>query len=173
MGTLESKVVFYSSNSLKLFVMSCVFDFVIFPRQIDYFQVSRPQQFDIMLMPNLYGNIISNIACGLVGGPGLVSGMNIGNEYAVFETGTRNTGTSLAGKNQANPTAFIRAAADMLRYLGLEQHANLVSDSLYRTLVEKRIHTPDIGGAATTTEVIDSVLEFIEQEMEESKWRAR
>ncbi|PIO58881.1 hypothetical protein TELCIR_19673, partial [Teladorsagia circumcincta] len=48
--------------------------------------VSRPQQFDIMLMPNLYGNIISNIACGLVGGPGLVSGMNIGNEYAVFET---------------------------------------------------------------------------------------
>ncbi|KAK6755853.1 hypothetical protein RB195_014317 [Necator americanus] len=78
--------------------------------------VSRPQQFDIMLMPNLYGNIISNIACGLVGGPGLVSGMNIGNEYAVFETGTRNTGTSLAGKDMANPTAFIRAAADMLRY---------------------------------------------------------
>ncbi|KIH68261.1 putative isocitrate dehydrogenase, NAD-dependent [Ancylostoma duodenale] len=135
--------------------------------------VSRPQQFDIMLMPNLYGNIISNIACGLVGGPGLVSGMNIGNEYAVFETGTRNTGTSLAGKNRANPTAFIRAAADMLRYLGLEQHANLVSDSLYRTLVEKRIHTPDIGGTATTTEVIDSVLDFVEQEMEESKWRAR
>ncbi|EPB66496.1 putative isocitrate dehydrogenase, NAD-dependent [Ancylostoma ceylanicum] len=135
--------------------------------------VSRPQQFDIMLMPNLYGNIISNIACGLVGGPGLVSGMNIGNEYAVFETGTRNTGTSLAGKNRANPTAFIRAAADMLRYLGLEQHANLVSDSLYRTLVEKRIHTPDIGGTATTSEVIDSVLEFVEKEMEESKWRAR
>ncbi|VDM78557.1 unnamed protein product [Strongylus vulgaris] len=78
-------------------------------------QVSRPQQFDIMLMPNLYGNIISNIACGLVGGPGLVSGMNIGDEYAVFETGTRNTGTTLAGKNLANPTAFIRASADMLR----------------------------------------------------------
>ena len=48
--------------------------------------VSRPQQFDVMLMPNLYGNIISNIACGLVGGPGLVSGMNLGNKYAVFET---------------------------------------------------------------------------------------
>ncbi|VDL70176.1 unnamed protein product [Nippostrongylus brasiliensis] len=110
--------------------------------------VSRPQQFDIMLMPNLYGNIISNIACGLVGGPGLVSGMNIGTEYAVFETGTRNTGTSLAGKDSANPTAFIRASADMLRYLGLNEHANIISDSLYRTLVEKRVHTQDIGGIA-------------------------
>ena len=49
-------------------------------------QVKRPQQFDIMLMPNLYGNIISNIACGLVGGPGLVSGINLGDKYAVFET---------------------------------------------------------------------------------------
>ncbi|KHJ93157.1 isocitrate dehydrogenase, NAD-dependent [Oesophagostomum dentatum] len=135
--------------------------------------VSRPQQFDIMLMPNLYGNIISNIACGLVGGPGLVSGMNIGDEYAVFETGTRNTGTSLAGKDMANPTAFIRASADMLRYLGLDHHANLISDSLYRTLVEKRIHTPDIGGTAKTSEVVASVLEFIEKDMEESKWHMR
>ncbi|XGW03514.1 hypothetical protein V3C99_015025 [Haemonchus contortus] len=135
--------------------------------------VSRPQQFDIMLMPNLYGNIISNIACGLVGGPGLVSGMNIGDEYAVFETGTRNTGTSLAGKDAANPTAFIRASADMLRYLGLNHHANMISDSLYRTLVEKRLHTPDIGGTAKTSEVVKSVLEFIEEEMEANKWRAR
>ncbi|KAK6021005.1 dehydrogenase, isocitrate/isopropylmalate family, partial [Ostertagia ostertagi] len=126
--------------------------------------VSRPQQFDIMLMPNLYGNIISNIACGLVGGPGLVSGMNIGNEYAVFET---------AGKDAANPTAFIRASADMLRYLGLNHHANMISDSLYRTLVEKRLHTPDIGGTAKTSDVVKSVLEFIAEEMEEHKWRAR
>ncbi|KAK6034460.1 isocitrate dehydrogenase, NAD-dependent [Cooperia oncophora] len=136
--------------------------------------VSRPQQFDIMLMPNLYGNIISNIACGLVGGPGLVSGMNIGNEYAVFETvRNRNTGTSLAGKNVANPTAFIRASADMLRYLGLNHHANMISDSLYRTLVEKRVHTPDIGGDAKTSDVVKSVLEFIGEEMEEHKWRAK
>ncbi|VDO38433.1 unnamed protein product [Haemonchus placei] len=135
--------------------------------------VSRPQQFDIMLMPNLYGNIISNIACGLVGGPGLVSGMNIGDEYAVFETGTRNTGTSLAGKDTANPTAFIRASADMLRYLGLNHHANMISDSLYRTLVEKRLHTPDIGGTAKTSEVVKSVLEYIEEEMEANKWRAK
>lgn len=129
--------------------------------------VARPQQFDIMLMPNLYGNIISNIACGLVGGPGLVSGMNIGDMYAVFETGTRNTGTLLAGKDVANPTAFIRASADMLRYLGLNQHANLISDSLYRTLVERQIHTPDIGGSAKTSEVVESVLDFIGQELKQ------
>ncbi|VDL81757.1 unnamed protein product [Nippostrongylus brasiliensis] len=109
--------------------------------------VSRPQQFDVMLMPNLYGNIISNIACGLVGGPGLVSGMNIGDKYAVFETGTRNTGTSLAGKDLANPTAFIRASIDMLRYLNCHHHANLISDALWKALVEQRVHTRDIGGS--------------------------
>ncbi|CAD6192922.1 unnamed protein product [Caenorhabditis auriculariae] len=133
--------------------------------------VARPQQFDIMLMPNLYGNIISNIACGLVGGPGLVSGMNIGDDYAVFETGTRNTGTTLAGKDLANPTAFIRAAVDMLRFLGLTAHANVISDSLFRTLVEKRIHTKDIGGEAKASELIASVLEFIEKEIQETNFR--
>ncbi|VDO75912.1 unnamed protein product [Haemonchus placei] len=123
--------------------------------------VSRPQQFDVMLMPNLYGNIISNIACGLVGGPGLVSGMNIGEEYAVFETGTRNTGTSLAGKDLANPTAFIRASVDMLRYLGCHQHADLISDALWKTLVEQRVHTRDVGGNHTASEVVNVTLENI------------
>lgn len=121
--------------------------------------VSRPQQFDIMLMPNLYGNIISNIACGLVGGPGLVSGINAGEKFAVFETGTRNTGTALAGKNIANPTAFIRAAVDMLRYLGLESDAHRLSDALYATLTEQRLHTSDIGGSETTDRIIDSIKE--------------
>lgn len=107
-----------------------------------------------MLMPNLYGNIISNIACGLVGGPGLVSGMNIGDDYAVFETGTRNTGTTLAGKDLANPTAFIRASVDMLRFLGLQMHADIISDSLFRTLVDKRIHTADIGGTAKVSDCL-------------------
>ncbi|EFO98492.1 hypothetical protein CRE_20355 [Caenorhabditis remanei] len=133
--------------------------------------VSRPQQFDVMLMPNLYGNIISNIACGLVGGPGLVSGMNIGDDYAVFETGTRNTGTTLAGKDLANPTAFIRAAVDMLRFLGLQMHADIISDSLFRTLVDKRIHTADIGGSAKSSELVQSVIEFIEKELEDRNYR--
>ncbi|KAK6731825.1 hypothetical protein RB195_007966 [Necator americanus] len=123
--------------------------------------VSKPQQFDVMVMPNLYGNIISNIACGLVGGPGLVSGMNIGEKYAVFETGTRNTGTSLAGKDLANPTAFIRASVDMLRYLGCHYHANLISDALWKALVDQRAHTRDIGGTRKTSEVVHMTLENI------------
>ncbi|CAD5223205.1 unnamed protein product [Bursaphelenchus okinawaensis] len=129
--------------------------------------VSRPTQFNggIMLMPNLYGNIISNIACGLVGGPGLVSGMNIGEHYAVFETATRNTGTSLAGQDKANPTAFIRAACDMLTYLSLPQYANLISDALFKALTIDKIHTADIGGNASSSELVEKCLEYIERDM--------
>ncbi|KAE9550355.1 hypothetical protein FO519_006438 [Halicephalobus sp. NKZ332] len=123
--------------------------------------VSRPQQFNngVMLMPNLYGNIISNIACGLVGGPGLVSGMNIGEKYAVFETGTRNTGTSLAGKDVANPTAFIRAAIDMLRYLEHDNLADKLSDALLEALTVQKLHTSDIGGNCKASELINGVIE--------------
>ncbi|KAI6238816.1 Isocitrate dehydrogenase [NAD] subunit, mitochondrial [Aphelenchoides fujianensis] len=129
--------------------------------------VSKPQQFNggILLTPNLYGNIISNIACGLVGGPGLVSGMNIGEQFAVFETATRNTGSSLVAQNVANPTAFIRASADMLAYLGLKEYSDLISDALFKTLSEDRVHTQDIGGSAQSTDVVESVLKYIEHEM--------
>jgi isocitrate dehydrogenase (NAD+) len=127
--------------------------------------VSKPQQFSggILLMPNLYGNIISNIACGLVGGPGLVSGMNLGEKYAVFETGTRNTGSSLVGKDIANPTAFIRAGVDLCNYLELHEHANQISDSLYNVLTEKKIHTRDIGGQAKASELVDAILKEIKE----------
>jgi isocitrate dehydrogenase (NAD+) len=127
--------------------------------------VSRPQQFSggILLMPNLYGNIISNIACGLVGGPGLVSGMNIGEKYAVFETGTRNTGTSLAGQDIANPTAFIRAAIDMCNYLELYDSANQISDGLYKALTIQKVHTRDIGGESKASELVDAVLQNIRE----------
>uniref|UniRef100_A0AC35FUL5 Isocitrate dehydrogenase [NAD] subunit, mitochondrial n=2 Tax=Panagrolaimus sp. PS1159 TaxID=55785 RepID=A0AC35FUL5_9BILA len=135
--------------------------------------VSRPQQFSggIMLMPNLYGNIISNIACGLVGGPGLVSGMNFGENYAVFETATRNTGTTLAGKDIANPTAFIRASCDMLRYLNYNEYADLISDALFDTLTVQRVHTQDIGGTAKASELVKSLLENIEKSFGNTKFR--
>merc|ERR1719206_1489049 len=63
--------------------------------------VSHPEQFDVMVMPNMYGNIVGNICCGLVGGAGVVAGANIGDTYRVFESGTRNTGAGIAGKNIA------------------------------------------------------------------------
>uniref|UniRef100_A0A8C5BY33 Isocitrate dehydrogenase [NAD] subunit, mitochondrial n=1 Tax=Gadus morhua TaxID=8049 RepID=A0A8C5BY33_GADMO len=79
--------------------------------------VSNPEQFDVMVMPNLYGNVVSNVCAGLVGGPGLVPGANYGKDYAVFETATRNTGKSIAGRNIANPTAMLLASCMMLDHL--------------------------------------------------------
>ncbi|KHN84247.1 Isocitrate dehydrogenase [NAD] subunit gamma 1, mitochondrial [Toxocara canis] len=128
--------------------------------------VSHPQQFDVMLMPNLYGNVISSIACGLVGGAGLVSGVNIGDKYAVFETGMRNTGRALAGKDVANPTSFIRAGLDMLRFLGLNQHADLISDALFIALTERNMHTADIQGSAKSSDLVNTVIEILEERRE-------
>ncbi|VDN51045.1 unnamed protein product [Dracunculus medinensis] len=125
--------------------------------------VSRPQQFDVVLMPNLYGNIISNIVCGIVGGAGLISGINIGSKYAVFETGTRNSGTILAGKDIANPTAFICASLDALRYLHLDTYADLISHALYKSLTVQGMHTKDIGGDKKLSEVIEAIIDNLRE----------
>lgn len=98
--------------------------------------VSRPQQFDVMVMPNLYGGILSNIGAGLVGGPGVVPGCNMGREVAVFEPGCRHVGLDIKGKDQANPTALLLSACMMLRHLGLEDHANRISQSLYKVIAD-------------------------------------
>merc|ERR1712241_1284386 len=88
--------------------------------------VSNPWQFDVVVLTNLYGTIVSNLLCGLIGGPGLTSGKNLGPKYAIFETGTRNTGSTMVGKNVANPTAMLRAGVDLLRHLDLQSHADIV-----------------------------------------------
>ena len=80
--------------------------------------VSNPHQFDVMVMPNLYGNIVSNIGAGLVGGAGVCPGRNIGHEYVLFEQGARHTGLDLAFQNTANPTAMLLSSTQMLRHLG-------------------------------------------------------
>ncbi|KAK6175604.1 hypothetical protein SNE40_014031 [Patella caerulea] len=123
--------------------------------------VSRPDQFDVLVMPNLYGNILSNIAVGLIGGAGLVPGMNIGNGYAVFETGTRNSGRSLTGKNIANPVGMLLAGCDMLDYLSHHRHATVIRESVQSVLSDKMIQTPDVGGQATTAEVVQAVIDDI------------
>ncbi|XP_071815746.1 isocitrate dehydrogenase [NAD] subunit gamma, mitochondrial-like isoform X2 [Apostichopus japonicus] len=124
--------------------------------------VSNPWQFDVMLFPNLYGNIVGNIAAGLVGGPGVVPGKNVGLDYAVFETATRNTGKNIAGKNQANPSAMLLASALMLDHIGLNNHGQLIREAVYKTLSEKKIHTPDLGGLHTTRDMVQSVIDEIE-----------
>ncbi|XP_069065524.1 isocitrate dehydrogenase [NAD] subunit gamma, mitochondrial isoform X2 [Pleurodeles waltl] len=119
--------------------------------------VSRPQQFDVMVMPNLYGNIVNNVCAGLVGGPGLVPGANYGTVYAVFETATRNTGKSIAGKNIANPTATLLASCMMLDHLKLHNYASSIRKAIMGVMNEHRMHTPDIGGNGTTSEVVQSI----------------
>uniref|UniRef100_A0A3Q2Y697 Isocitrate dehydrogenase [NAD] subunit, mitochondrial n=1 Tax=Hippocampus comes TaxID=109280 RepID=A0A3Q2Y697_HIPCM len=101
--------------------------------------VSRPQQFDVMLMPNLYGNVVSNICAGLVGGPGLVPGANYGRDYAVFEMGTRNTGGSIAKRDAANPAAMLLASCLLLDHLKLGAYAAMIRRAVLRALSESRV----------------------------------
>uniref|UniRef100_A0ABM5FQ46 Isocitrate dehydrogenase [NAD] subunit, mitochondrial n=1 Tax=Pogona vitticeps TaxID=103695 RepID=A0ABM5FQ46_9SAUR len=123
--------------------------------------VSRPQQFDVMVMPNLYGNIVNNVCAGLVGGPGLVPGANYGRDYAVFETATRNTGKSIAGKNIANPTAMLLAGCMMLDHLKLHSHASVIRKAVLASMDDPDTHTPDIGGQGTTSAAVQSILKQI------------
>ncbi|XP_008556809.1 isocitrate dehydrogenase [NAD] subunit gamma, mitochondrial [Microplitis demolitor] len=122
--------------------------------------VSNPHQFDVILTTNLYGAIVSNVVCGLLGGAGLLAGKNFGDQYTVFEPGTRNTGAKIAGKNIANPIAMLNAAVDMLRHLGHKQHATIIQTAINKT-INSGIHTADLGGNATSREVVDSILNHI------------
>ena len=99
--------------------------------------VSRPQQFDVMVMPNLYGGILSNVGAALVGGPGIVPGCNMGRDVAVFEPGCRHVGLDIKGKDQANPTAMILSGSMLLRHLGLDEHANRISRAVYDVISNK------------------------------------
>uniref|UniRef100_A0A8I3W380 Isocitrate dehydrogenase [NAD] subunit, mitochondrial n=1 Tax=Callithrix jacchus TaxID=9483 RepID=A0A8I3W380_CALJA len=123
--------------------------------------VSRPQQFDVMVMPNLYGNIVNNVCAGLVGGPGLVAGANYGHVYAVFETATRNTGKSIANKNIANPTATLLASCMMLDHLKLHSYATSIRKAVLASMDNENMHTPDIGGQGTTSEAIQDIIRHI------------
>lgn len=104
--------------------------------------VSNPHQFEVMNTTNLYGSIVTNVICGLIGGAGLLSGKNDGYHSAVFEPATRNTGTAIAGKNIANPIAMLNASVDMLRHLGHNHHADVISEAIFQTICEDKIHTP-------------------------------
>ncbi|XP_071438704.1 isocitrate dehydrogenase [NAD] subunit gamma, mitochondrial-like isoform X1 [Hetaerina americana] len=132
--------------------------------------VSNPHQFDVMIMTNLYGSIVSNVVCGLVGGAGLISGRNYGDHYAVFEPGTRNTGTAIAGKNIANPIAMLNAAVDMLEHLGFTYHASNIKKAIEFTINEDRFHTPDLGGSSSSTDVVQNILKRVEKLTEGHNW---
>ena len=119
--------------------------------------VMKPQQFDILLLENLYGDIISDLAAGLVGGLGVVPGANIGELGAVFEA-VHGSAPDIAGKNMANPTALLQTAIMMLRYLGERTAADLIERAMIHTLAEKKVRTRDLGGNASTTEYTEAIV---------------
>jgi isocitrate dehydrogenase (NAD+) len=119
--------------------------------------VMNPESFDVLLTENLYGDIVSDLAAGLVGGLGVVPGANIGTEGAVFEA-VHGSAPDIAGKDLANPTALLMSAILMLRYLEMAEVADRVETALLATL-RAGIKTPDVGGKAGTREFAKAVAE--------------
>ena len=119
--------------------------------------VMVPETFDMLLLENLYGDIVSDLAAGLVGGLGVVPGANFGREAAIFEA-VHGTAPDIAGQNKANPTALLMSAILMLRYLDLSSHADRVEKALFATF-RAGVKTPDLGGTAGTDAFTKAVAE--------------
>jgi isocitrate dehydrogenase (NAD+) len=122
--------------------------------------VMRPENFDVLVLTNLYGDIISDLTAGLVGGLGMVPGANIGDDYAVFES-VHGSAPDIAGKGIANPLATIASAVLMLRHMGEEKIAARIRAAITLLLAERKFLTPDLGGTSTTDEITDAVIEKI------------
>jgi isocitrate dehydrogenase (NAD+) len=115
-----------------------------------------PGRFDVLLLPNLYGDILSDLCAGLVGGLGLIPGANIGWEYAVFEP-VHGTAPDIAGKGLANPIAMILSGAMLLRHIGASAAAEAVDRAVDEVLTEGKVRTRDLGGSSSTMEVGEAV----------------
>ena len=120
--------------------------------------VMRPQQFDIMLLENLYGDIVSDLCAGLVGGLGLVPGANIGEKGAVFEA-VHGSAPDIAGQGIANPTALLQSGILMLRYIGERDAAARIENAMFAVFEEGKVRTRDIGGTAKTAEFADAIIQ--------------
>jgi isocitrate dehydrogenase (NAD+) len=118
--------------------------------------VREPERFDVLLLPNLYGDILSDLCAGLVGGLGLAAGANLGWEYAVFEP-VHGSAPDIAGRGAANPIAMILSGAMLLRHLGERDRATSLEAAVDRVLVEGQVRTADLGGTSSTGEVTEAV----------------
>jgi isocitrate dehydrogenase (NAD+) len=122
--------------------------------------VMRPEQFDMLVMPNLYGDIVSDLCAGLVGGLGVVPGANLGTGMAVFEA-VHGSAPDIAGKDLANPTALLLSAVMMLRHIGETDAASRVMAALEKVLTAGKTRTRDLGGTASTTEFAAAIREAL------------
>lgn len=119
--------------------------------------VMHPEKFDVMVMPNLYGDILSDLASGLIGGLGFLPSANIGKDVAMFEA-VHGSAPEIAGKNLANPTAFLLSLCMMLDYMGLEKDATNIRNAIFAVLEEGKVRTRDCGGTSSTTEFTEAII---------------
>ena len=120
--------------------------------------VQKPELYDVLVLPNLYGDIVSDLAAGLVGGLGVAPGANIGEDGAVFEP-VHGSAPKYAGQNKANPTALILSDALMLRHLGYAEVGERVERAVRDVIAEGRARTSDLGGTTGTSQFADAVIE--------------
>lgn len=120
-----------------------------------------PERFDVLVLENLYGDIVSDLCAGLVGGLGVVGGANLGEDCAVFEA-VHGSAPDIAGQNRANPLALLRSAMMMLHHLGKRDVAMRVEAAVRKVMVKKKVLTGDLGGSASTTEFTEAVVQALE-----------
>jgi len=130
--------------------------------------VLNPAQFDILVLTNLYGDIVSDLCAGLVGGLGLVPGANLGEEYAVFEA-VHGSAPDIAGKNVANPLAVIFSSVLMLRHIGMNEAADTIQSAVWEVTESGKALTRDLGGTASTSEFTDAIIEAMGQKGQRGK----
>ena len=119
--------------------------------------VQNPSRFDVLVLPNLYGDIVSDLCAGLIGGLGVAQGANIGLDYAVFEP-VHGSAPDIKGQNKANPTALLLSAIEMLKYIGEFSYADRIEKALFKTLANG-IFTADLGGTASTKDFTDAIVQ--------------
>lgn len=122
--------------------------------------VTKPEQFDVIVTENLYGDILSDLCAGLVGGLGVVPGANIGKGIAIFEP-VHGSAPDIAGQGKANPTALLQSAILMLRHLGEKDRAKSINDALFKALANEKSRTADLGGKGTTSSFTDEILSHL------------
>jgi isocitrate dehydrogenase (NAD+) len=120
----------------------------------------NPKQFDVMVMPNLYGDIVSDLCAGLIGGLGLTASGNIGFDCEVYEA-VHGTAPDTAGQNKANPTALILSSTMMLKSMKLNHFADSIENAVFRVMREGKWLTGDLGGKAKTTEFTNAVIDYL------------
>lgn len=122
---------------------------------------SKPTSFDVMLMPNLYGDILSDLGAGLIGGLGLTPSGNIGESASVFEA-VHGTAPDIAGQNKANPTALLLSGCMMLRHMGLSAYAENIQSATLAVISEGRYTTGDLGGKSSTTDFTKAIIDRLQ-----------